>query len=419
MAPGAEVPCAVQSAQDFDTYTKTINGVATKTYAPDGPLTYKWSADKGRFKDGPDGQSVIWIAPDDVTGPTPINIKCTIDDPDGPRVSAPDTGTHDDAAVVRTCRVLVKVPIVEFSGELVSHAIRACAGGFDDHDASSFQYRAHTRKVNMTLKFDDKPLPATKFILRFTGNKGHDYGDGRKQKTARLHKADAPFDDYHPWQESLELKSDGAGRVSVWVLSSDVINQPKLQALLKPLSPNAQPVVIGEIGCDFAAPIRYRRFDNPYDPDEREDRGWIFDFPHLVDPDNKEKLTPAKLYLKFQKFPDKGDDYTFVDPNGLTQGNWQFVNGHDVKMFIAQVDLLKESGEETTSQDREITGTPEELRRYAFVNLERTASQDSVAQRASASQGETTPQVYVKAGTDIKKVKTIWVDAQDLSVWKD
>ena len=71
-----------------------------------------------------------------MTGPTPVNIRCTIDDPDGPRVSAPDTGSHDNAPTVRTCQVLVKVPIVEFSGELVNYTIRACAGGVDDHDAS-------------------------------------------------------------------------------------------------------------------------------------------------------------------------------------------------------------------------------------------------------------------------------------------
>lgn len=40
---GAEVPCAVQTAQDFDTSTKIVNGVTTVTYAADGPLIYKWS----------------------------------------------------------------------------------------------------------------------------------------------------------------------------------------------------------------------------------------------------------------------------------------------------------------------------------------------------------------------------------------
>ena len=192
-----------------------------------------------------------------------------------------------------------------------------------------------------------------------------------------------------------------------------------LQAILKPVPDGQEPVVLGQIECDFAAPTRYRRFDNPFDEEETEDKGWIFDFPRLIDPDTKEKLTPAKLYLKFKKFEDKGADYTYVDENGITQGNWQFVNKHDVKLFVAQVDLLREAGDETTTEARQITGTPEELRLYAFVNPERTASGDSVAQRSTAVKGETTPQAYVKAGSDIQKVKTVWVEAQDLSVWED
>ena len=420
VAPGAEVPCAVQSAQDFDTYTKTVNGVTTRTYTTDGPLTYKWSADKGKFKNGSDGQSVIWVAPDDIRAPTLVTIRCTIDDPPGDRVTPPETGSHDDEPTVRTAIVKVMPPTVEFSGaELVNGTVRVCAGGIDDHAATDFQYRAHTRRVDLTVKFDGKPLPNAKFSLRFDGNKGHDYGDGRTKKMARLHKTNEAFDTAHPWTETLDVQADGAGKLSLWVLSSDVINQPKLQAILKPVAALREPVVLGEVACDFAAPVHLRRFDNPYDPDEEEDRGWIFDFPRLVDPESQEKLTPAKLYFKFKKFPDKGDDYTFVDPNGVTQGNWQFVNGHEVKLFISQVDLLREAGDETTAEERQITGTPEELRHYAFVNLERTASQDSVAQRQTAAQGETTPQVYVKAGTDIQKVRTVWVDAQDLSVWED
>ena len=372
---------------------------------------------------------MTWVAPDDLSEATSVVIKCIIDDPDGPRVSAPDTGSHDDNATVRSCQVIVKAPTVEFGGEeLVSGTLRACAGGVDDHAATDpnpnwverndAQYRAHTRQVELTAKFDGKPLPNAKFSLRFAGNKGHDYGDGREKKMARLHKADKSFAQDSGWTETLDLQADGAGKVSVWVLSSDVINKPKLQAILKPVAAPKQPVMLGEIGCDFAAPTRYRKFDNPFD-EEEEDRGWIFDFPRLIDPDSKEKLTPAKLYLKFKKFENKGDDYTFDDANGVTQGNWQFVNGHDVKLFIAQVDLLRESGDETSAEDRQITGTPAELRRYAFVNLERSESQDSVAQRQTATKGEMTPQVYVKAGTDIKKVKTVWVDAQDLSVWEN
>ena len=47
---GALVPCAIQQAQDFDTYRKTVNGTPTTLCAVDAPLTYIWSADRGRFK---------------------------------------------------------------------------------------------------------------------------------------------------------------------------------------------------------------------------------------------------------------------------------------------------------------------------------------------------------------------------------
>ena len=47
---------------------------------------------KGRFKNGITfGQNVTWIAPDDITTATNVIIRCTIDDPPGPRVFAPDT----------------------------------------------------------------------------------------------------------------------------------------------------------------------------------------------------------------------------------------------------------------------------------------------------------------------------------------
>ena len=184
---GAEVPCAVQAAQDFDTRTQTVNGVATKTYASDGPLTYKWSATLGTFKNGDTGQNVTWVAPNEITGATSVVIKCTIDDPDGPRVSAPDTGSHDDAPLVRSATVVVKPPTVEFTDEeLISQTISACAGGVDDHAATDAQYRAHTRQVELTAKFDGKPLPNARFSLRFAGNKGHDYGDGRTGRTLKM-----------------------------------------------------------------------------------------------------------------------------------------------------------------------------------------------------------------------------------------
>ena len=116
--PGAEVPCAVQSAQDFDTYTSSSrDGIQTKSYAADGPLTYRWSASAGHFKDDAEtGQNVTWVAPDDLSEATSVIIKCIIDDPDGPRVSAPDTGSHDDNATVRMATVKVVPKVIYLTG---------------------------------------------------------------------------------------------------------------------------------------------------------------------------------------------------------------------------------------------------------------------------------------------------------------
>ena len=196
---GDEVLCAVATAQDFDTYSKTVDGITKKTYSSDGPLTYKWTANRGTFRGPTNGQTVIWIAPNDVLKPTRIVIKCTIDDPPGARVTAPDSGSRDDAPLVRKAIIRLKAPTVEFKGdELVSDTIRACAGGVDDHGQADFQYRAHTRLVEFSAKLDGAALPDAKFTLCFIDNKGHDYGDGREKKVARLHKTDEPFDAAHP-----------------------------------------------------------------------------------------------------------------------------------------------------------------------------------------------------------------------------
>ena len=331
-------------------------------------------------------------------------------------MSAPDTGSHDDAPLVRSATVIVKAPTVEFSGsELVNGTLRACAGGIDDHAATDAQYRAHTRQVELTAKFDGKPLPNARFSLRFAGNKGHDYGDGREKKMARLHKTSEAFDAAHPWTETLDMTADGAGKVSVWVLSSDVINKPTLQAILKPVAAPKEPLKLGEIGCDFAASVSIRRFvpkkangEPSIDPDEK-DTGWIFDFPNLANPDNDQHMTPAKVYLKFKKnegLPDGQD------------GNWQFANGHKVRISIHSVEVLdEESGEVRT-----IEGTPAELQRYAFVAPQARGPETSgeiEAESETTTKGETAPQVYICGGPDLDKVTLITVKVEDLTEHKE
>ena len=403
MAPGAEVPCAVQSAQDFDTYAQRADSLTTKTHAADGPLSYQWSADKGSFKGATNGQSATWVAPDDITETMSVIIKCTIDDPDDPRVGPPDTGSHDDVAAVRSCQVLVKPPTVEFTGsELVNNTVRACAGGLDDHAQADFQYRAHTRRIDLTAKFEGQALPNAKFTLRFLNNKGHDYGDGRTKKKARLHKTSEAFDAAHPWKESLEMTANSQGKVSVWVLSSDVINQPKLQAILKPVAAPKEPAKLGEIECDFAASETFRNFANPVDPDDPDDYGWIFDFPKLVNPTgstNQKPNTPAKVYLKFKIDPAKVED----------AGNWQFVNGHQLLLRVARVASI----DFETGQVTKVEGTPEQLKGYAYFSDTLGPAGTGSVTRTTKIKGETAPQPYVIAGPDLKDSFTIYVRAKD------
>ena len=409
VAAGTEVPCAVEVASDYDTLTTTFDGTTTKSYGVDGPLTYTWSASQGKFKGGVNGLTATWIAPDDITEPTNVMIRCTIDDPPGDRVNAPETGSHDDEPTVRVATVKVMNPTVEFKGaELVNNTIRACAGGIDEHAQSDFQYRAHTRKIEMEVKLNDAPMKNARFTLRFQDNKGHDYGDGREKKMARLHKTNEAFDAAHPWQESLEMTASAQGKVSVWVLSSDVINKPTLQAILKPVAAPAEPVKLGEIGCDFAASETFRNFANPVDPDDPDDYGWIFDFPKLVNPKapkNQKPNTPAKVYLKFKVDPHKEENL----------GNWQFVNGHELLLRVARVASI----DFETGQVTKLEGTPEQLKDYAYFSDKLGPAGAASVTRVTKIKGETSPQPYVIAGPELKDSFTIYVRAKDNTEHKE
>ena len=451
----------MQSAQDFDTYTSSSrDGIQTKSYAADGPLTYRWSASAGHFKDDTEtGQNVTWVAPDDLSEATSVIIKCIIDDPDGPRVSAPDTGSHDDNATVRMATVIVKPPTVEFTGEeLVSGTVRACAGGVDDHAATDpnpnwverndAQYRAHTRQVELTAKFDGKPLPNARFSLRFADNKGHDYGDGREKKMARLHKADESFAQDSGWTETLDLQSDEAGKVSVWMLSSDVINKPKLQAILKPVAAPLEPMKLGEIECDFAPPESVRRF-GVKDYVNIVDDGWIFN-PGLLIPSEEEdnslaqsKTISAKVYLKFQndQSVDKDNAYFWIYPNdggpligsktpsstldadndGIISseeresgevrrpldddGNWRVINQHKIRVRIALV----------INSDN-IAGSEEDTAKYCTI-LDENGNPTSFVDVKTSSDGAAL--LKIRGGSMIELAKSIHLEAKDLSIFPE
>ncbi len=121
VSPGDQVGCAVETAQDWDTLTTAHS----KDSFADGPLTYTWTASAGHFQvthddgtvtqetsvTGTSATNATWVAPEDITQDITVSVKCTIDDPDGARVTAPETGTHDDdGALVRTVQIKVIAP---------------------------------------------------------------------------------------------------------------------------------------------------------------------------------------------------------------------------------------------------------------------------------------------------------------------
>ena len=414
VAAGAEVRCEIEAAQDWD--TRTVTTPATETtpaqvstsYEMDWPLTYKWTADKGTFKGAVNGLSAVWVAPDDITATTEVTIKCTIDDPPGARVISPETGSRDDAPTVRTAKVKVMLPEVKFTGsELVNGTLRACAGGIDDHGQSDFQYRAHTRRIDVEVTLNGYPLYDAKFSLRFLDNKGHAYGDGRTRKVARLHKTNEPFDAAHPWKDALDLRTNDKSQVSVWVLSSDVINKPRLQAILKPVAAPREPLKLGEIACDFAAALSIRRFGLPDYPDD-EDTGWIFTSEDLFA--KKGDTTPAKVYLKFQIDSGVNIDTHYFDQEGVARkpldddGNWKVVNGHNLRLRIVQITRL--DGESVA---------PNEFADYATLV---TGSEKQPVDFVDLTTANGAAQTTLKAGPLVQQAESVTLDAVDLSVYQ-
>ena len=115
--------------------------------------------------------------------------------------------------------------------------------------------------------------------------------------------------------------------------------QAQLQAILKPVAAPREPVKLGEIGCDFAAPISFRNFVDATGNDTGDD-GWLFYFPSKNASGQKTEKNsylakegqsmPAKVYLKFEVEPGASDGV------GERQGSkWQFVNGHQVDLVLS------------------------------------------------------------------------------------
>lgn len=160
--PGQSVTATIEPAQDWDTLT-TLEG---KSIAKDEALTYTWSSGElGHFlipgENGGEptqaamatGLSVTWVAPDDITEDTDVELKCTVDD--GDIDVAPIGGSRDDEKLERIVAVKVVLSKVEFEGQA-----RSCAGGVAVDGVHDFT-------ITGTAKLPDGAVPpmGTEFKL--------------------------------------------------------------------------------------------------------------------------------------------------------------------------------------------------------------------------------------------------------------
>ena len=354
---GATVGLEVGEAHDWDGWTQ---GGLDFGGGEDAPLTYRWTAGKGHFRvtdaqgntteaQSVSGRTATWVAPDDIQSDTDVEIKCTIDDPEGPRVGAKEAGTRDDGALERTVSVKVVLLQVTFEDQLA----RACAGGVAVDGVHDFTITGTAKLPNGAV------APAgTEFKLVFEGNKGHDYsGDDpalwpkanwttEDMRKAKFVTVDA--NDNQKLVEELMVTTDENGEFPVHVLSSDIISSD-IKIKVKSVSDDGGETEVGEKECDFAGALSLRRFGLIKFPEE-SDTGWLFGgvTSPLSNSNSEEIIAPsgvtlAKVYIKFRVDTTIAIDSNYFNLNGSPRrplsddGNWQFVNGHKLRIQIAEV----------------------------------------------------------------------------------
>ncbi len=277
-------------------------------------------------------------------------------------------------------------PSVKLTGEVLSgELVRLCAGGIDDH-SSEWATRVHTAKVTATFDSGSGAWANQDVTLRFSGDKAHDFGSGTLEY-AEMH---ADVSDWSsPWERTLTLRTDEAGKITFWVKGSDVIGEADLIFDWK--NSSGRTSEIGKKPCEFDAAEMIRRFANPFDEEETEDGGWIFDVPVLSAPD---ATTPAKVYLKYLIDPALGD----VD------GNWKVVNGHRLLVKIDGVTL--HDGTEVTDAAT--------IKNHAVV-IDGNNSQGETRMVTTSADGAA--QAVVQAKENINDTNEIVVGADNLTQW--
>jgi len=384
---GGTLNCEVEAATDSDHWKQNGDQGIEEGYDNDD-LTYTWSATGGTITPDPtDPKKATWTAPDDDGTYT---IKCTIDDV--PKaIGANDGGSRDDSQVIRQVDVEVKPFDITWEG-----LARACAGGIGLDGVHDFTITGTAKRPDGTL------VTGAELELSFEGNKGHDYSsdpegikpDGWTSADTKKAKFVTTDDQGQTaLVEEMNLTTDAEGKISVHVLSSDIISSD-IKIKVKWKDEHGKEHDVGEKACDFAEAISIRRFPNWIDPDETEDTGWLFGQQWLNAPNTE---TTAKVYVKFMIDPSIGD----VD------GNWKEVNGHNMFFKIDSV------------TPREGTTVSNNLNDYATLvanSPDGATIYQTVAGANGSAGGAAT--ATVRAGDMIADANTIWVIAYDLSQWE-
>jgi len=253
-------------------------------------------------------------------------------------------------------------PAVNATSGLTGGVIRACAGGVADsaHEATvtlnATLNGANASGLTLTVAFDSS--------IDYTGCQAPQLLDDQNQNKLVT---------------TLTRTTDASGNVTVTVLSSNLISKPNLTVTY-------QGNQVGSVGCDFASETSKRRFPAPDEVDDpnwqSNDTGWLCDANQL---DNVGSQTPAKVYVKFMKDPSQGD----VD------GNWYFVNNHNVHLRISSI---------TLSDDTTKITDPAQMDQYVgFVGADGSL-QNSVP---ATTQSDGAAQATIQAGPMINDVDEI------------
>ncbi len=260
--------------------------------------------------------------------------------------------------------------------------MRACAGGIaDEVHRLSLTARGFESGQEVNWRFEDVTRRDDK---------------GRVLLPPRLW-------DGENWVENLATRADADGAVKLRIVSGQTAEKPRLVA-------SVGSEIRGQIECDFGAPEMVRRFPEPFIDNDYEwrlpqsDNGYLFDAGLAITGQREN----GKVYLKFRLNDRRGD----VD------GNWRVVNGHRLKVRVAEVsfndDVFRSDGAKVTFLTAEKDTAP-----YAFV---RDPNNSSAKTNIVTTSGDGSASFVIVAGPKYDVQSNTFpqpvVEAQDLSVYE-